>query len=285
MQILMPKQSGKLGRRLYLAFIFSSLLTLLIGGVIFFMWGKLATQINASVGDSLPMLTTSYNMERYSTNLQMLLKEREQTQRKSVSEQQKQQIYQLLDNLREFPIEQQSQRTFYNQLVDDLSNLIEQQDILLDKRRELENRLAQLLGQLAWMHDAVGEDIKPLLNEIEWHVSQMLNEKNVQENSLQLLLESTLLQELFTTENELISLVEEIAHQRYSRDIDVAFHYISVKIDEIIALNQKLKSYPSTIAHRQVLQEIIAITRFDGDIYQTLIDDVETEKKLKSTYP
>ena len=39
-------------------------------------------------------------------------------------------------------------------------------DILLDKRRELENRLAQLLGQLAWMHDAVGEDIKPLLNEI-----------------------------------------------------------------------------------------------------------------------
>ncbi|MGR6439918.1 hypothetical protein ACU42Y_19685 [Proteus mirabilis] len=38
--------------------------------------GKLATQINASVGDSLPMLTTSYNMERYSTNLQMLLKER-----------------------------------------------------------------------------------------------------------------------------------------------------------------------------------------------------------------
>lgn len=285
MQILMPKQSGKLGRRLYLAFIFSSLLTLLIGGVIFFMWGKLATQINASVGDSLPMLTTSYNMERYSTNLQMLLKEREQTQRKSVSEQQKQQIYQLLDNLREFPIEQQSQRTFYNQLVDDLSNLIEQQDILLDKRRELENRLAQLLGQLAWMHDAVGEDIKPLLNEIEWHVSQMLNEKNVQENSLQLLLESTLLQELFTTENELISLVEEIAHQRYSRDIDVAFHYISVKIDEIIALNQKLKSYPSTIAHRQVLQEIIAITRFDGDIYQTLIDDVETEKKLKALTP
>ncbi|WP_163359863.1 hypothetical protein, partial [Klebsiella aerogenes] len=76
-----------------------------------------------------PMLTTSYNMERYSTNLQILLKEREQTQRKSVSEQQKQQIYQLLDNLREFPIEQQSQRTFYNQLVDDLSNLIEQQDI------------------------------------------------------------------------------------------------------------------------------------------------------------
>ncbi|MER1720949.1 HAMP domain-containing protein, partial [Proteus terrae] len=49
------------------------------------------------------------------------------------------------------------------------------------------------------------------------------------------------------------------AHQRYSRDIDVAFHYISVKIDEIIALNQKLKSYPSTIAHRQVVQEIIAM--------------------------
>ncbi|MDM3620949.1 hypothetical protein O9421_18465, partial [Proteus mirabilis] len=65
----------------------------------------------------------------------------------------------------------------------------------------------------------------------EWHVSLMLNEKNVQENSLQLLLESSLLQELFTTENELISLVEEIAHQRYRRDIDVAFHYISVKID------------------------------------------------------
>lgn len=244
MKLLVPKQFGKLGRRLYMAFIFSSLLTLLIGVVIFFMWGKLATQINASVGESLPMLTTSYNMERYSTNLQMLLKEREQTQRKSVSEQQQQEIHQLLDNLREFPIEQKPQRDFYTQLVDELSELINQQDVLLDKRRELENRLAQLLGQLAWMHDAVGEDIKPLLNEIEWHVSQMINEKNVQENSLQLLLESTLLQELFTTENELISLVEEIAHQRYSRDIDVAFHYISVKIDEIIALNQKLKSYP-----------------------------------------
>lgn len=285
MKLLVPKQFGKLGRRLYMAFIFSSLLTLLIGVVIFFMWGKLATQINASVGESLPMLTTSYTMERYSTNLQMLLKEREQTQRKSISEQQQQEIHQLLDNLREFPIEQKPQRDFYTQLVDELSELINQQDVLLDKRRELENRLAQLLGQLAWMHDAVGEDIKPLLNEIEWHVSQMINEKNVQENSLQLLLESTLLQELFTTENELISLVEEIAHQRYSRDIDVAFHYISVKIDEIIALNQKLKSYPSTIAHRQVLQEIIAITRYDGDIYQTLIDDVENEKKLKALTP
>lgn len=285
MKLLVPKQFGKLGRRLYMAFIFSSLLTLLIGVVIFFMWGKLATQINASVGGSLPMLTTSYNMERYSTNLQMLLKEREQTQRKSVSEQQQQEIHQLLDNLREFPIEQKPQRAFYTQLVDELTELINQQDMLLDKRRELENRLAQLLGQLAWMHDAVGEDIKPLLNEIEWHVSQMINEKNVQENSLQLLLESTLLQELFTTENELISLVEEIAHQRYSRDIDVAFHYISVKIDEIIALNQKLKSYPSTIAHRQVLQEIIAITRYDGDIYQTLIDDVDNEKKLKALTP
>ncbi|VTP76142.1 ATP-binding protein [Proteus vulgaris] len=285
MKLLVPKQFGKLGRRLYMAFTFSFLLTLLIGVIIFFMWGKLATQINASVGESLPMLTISYNMERYSTNLQMLLKEREQTQRKSISEQQQQEIHQLLDNLREFPIEQKPQRDFYTQLVDELSSLIYQQDVLLDKRRELENRLAQLLGQLAWMHDAVGEDIKPLLNEIEWHVSQMINEKNVQENSLQLLLESTLLQELFTTENELISLVEEIAHQRYSRDIDVAFHYISVKIDEIISLNQKLKSYPSTIAHRQVLQEIIAITRYDGDIYNTLIDDVENEKKLKALAP
>lgn len=285
MKLLVPKQFGKLGRRLYMAFIFSSLLTLLIGVVIFFMWGKLATQINASVEESLPMLTTSYNMERYSTNLQMLLKEREQAQRKSTSEQIKQEIHLLIIKLREFPIEQKPQRAFYNQLVDDLSALISEQDVLLDKRRDLENRLAQLLGQLAWMHDAVGEDIKPLLNEIEWHVSQMLNEKNVQENSLQLLLESTLLQELFTTENELISLVEEIAHQRYSRDIDVAFHYISVKIDEIIALNEKLKSYPSTIAHRQVLQEIIAITRYQGDIYKTLIDDVENEKKLKALTP
>ncbi|OAT33242.1 ATP-binding protein [Proteus myxofaciens] len=285
MKLFVPKQFGKLGRRLYMAFIFSSLLTLLIGVVIFFMWGKLATQINASVENSLPMLTTSYNMERYSTNLQMLLKEREQTQRKSISEQQKQAIYQLLDNLRDFPIEQKPQRDFYTQLVDELSHLIDEQDILLEKRRELENRLAQLLGQLAWMHDAVGEDIKPLLNEIEWHVSQMINEKNVQENSLQLLLESTLLQELFTTENELISLVEEIAHQRYSRDIDVAFHYINVKTDEIVALNEKLKNYPSTIAHRQVLQEIIAITRYKGDIYQTLIDDVENERKLKALTP
>ena len=285
MKILMPKQFGKLGRRLYMAFTFSSLLTLLIGVIIFFMWGKLATQINASVGDSLPMLTTSYNMERYSTNLQMLLKEREQTQRKSISDQQKQEIHQLLDNLRQFPIEQKPQRDFYTHLVDELTNIIAEQDVLLDKRRELENRLAQLLGQLAWMHDAVGEDIKPLLNEIEWHVSQMIQEKNVQENSLQLLLESTLLQELFTTENELISLVEEIAHQRYSRDIDVAFHYINVKIDEIIALNQKLKNFPSTIAHRQVLQEIIAITRYGGDIYQTLLDDVENEKKLKALTP
>ena len=116
MKLLVPKQFGKLGRRLYMAFIFSSLLTLLIGVVIFFMWGKLATQINASVGGSLPMLTTSYNMERYSTNLQMLLKEREQTQRKSVSEQQQQEIHQLLDNLREFPIEQKPQRDFYTQL-------------------------------------------------------------------------------------------------------------------------------------------------------------------------
>ena len=73
MKLLVPKQFGKLGRRLYMAFIFSSLLTLLIGVVIFYV-GKLATQINTSVGESLPMLTISYNMERYSTNLQMLLK-------------------------------------------------------------------------------------------------------------------------------------------------------------------------------------------------------------------
>ncbi|MEQ4794964.1 two-component sensor histidine kinase, partial [Klebsiella variicola subsp. variicola] len=148
MKLLVPKQFGKLGRRLYMAFTFSFLLTLLIGVIIFFMWGKLATQINASVGESLPMLTISYNMERYSTNLQMLLKEREQTQRKSISEQQQQEIHQLLDNLREFPIEQKPQRDFYTQLVDELSSLIYQQDVLLDKRRELENRLAQLLGQL-----------------------------------------------------------------------------------------------------------------------------------------
>ncbi|MBV7262797.1 HAMP domain-containing protein [Photobacterium sp. WH24] len=284
-RILTVFQRSPLGQRLKLAFAAATFLTLLTGIIGMMMWESLGEKIDTILSDNIPVYTESYQVERNISLLQSTLNERMTTNELLPYSNLTTKIQMLLGVLEEtyqFGVIQNAENI---RLLAELKQAIVEQEVLLKQRITLQTQLVRQKEKLSWLHQDMIDEIEPVAQEIEWHVS-LLAENATQHASLpELLREFSIIQDLSLKENELFSLVDEIVNQRYQRDLDNAFQYIGIKVENIEKDMLKLTDYPSTIAHRQILSDIIILVKPGGVFHQLLKKDTDNQQQLNTITP
>lgn len=282
------RMPSSLGRRLILAFVAITTLTGIMGMAAYMVWERLGQQVNLIVEESLPAIGSAYQLERASSRLLLLLAQLRDTrdpvqyQRLSISVSST-----LLDIQNAYLLgtpgdqETPSQR----QAFDELSTLVADHARYLKQQIDHFETLQQLQKRSNWLHQDLVDDVAPLLQEVEWHLTSMVASSDDMGEFGNVIKEFSALQDLTFKENELQALVNEVIAQRYQQDLESAFLFIGYKIDEIDELTSRLAEYPSTVSYRQILQDIVTLVKPDGQLHQLLLADSLTHQRLAELRP
>lgn len=272
-----------LGSKLMLAFASMTFLNLSIGVTTAFIWEELSNKINNIVEHSLPPLNGAYILERSSGNIQTIIsnsyKIKDEFDYKKFEADIKNEIitiekaYMNSNHDNELLPEQRI-------ALDHFSSLIEKQDTLLKQKITYSQELNNLQKRITWLHQDLNDEMTPLMQEVEWHVTRLLSHPVGNTSPNALMSEFFILQELSAKETELFTLVNEIIDQRYTRELTSAFYYLDQKIVEIEELVEKLKSFPSTISHRQIMKNLINLISSNGELIRLLKLDTEAQLAL-----
>ncbi|MFV0596001.1 MAG: ATP-binding protein [Shewanella sp.] len=269
-----------LGGKLMLAFVSMTFLNLFIGITTVLIWEELSNKINHIVEHSLPPLNGAYMLERSSGNLQSIISNSYKINDELGYQNFENDLKDEIETIKQAYISSNPDRQLLpeqRQALDHFSSLIEQQDTLLKQKIAYSQELDNLQKRITWLHQDLNDEMTPLMQEVEWHVTRLLSHPvdNLSPNAL--MNEFFILQELSTKETELFTLVNEIIDQRYTRELTSAFSYMDQKIAEIEALVEKLTSFPSTISHRQIMKNLITLISSNGELIRLLKLDTQAQ--------
>lgn len=277
-----------LGRRLTLAFIAITILTLGMGGTAYVMWDRLGRQVGMIVEENLPAIDGAYQLERASSRLLLQLAQLRDTGDLGDYQRLSRQVSTTLQEMRQASLasspdnkETPSQR----QTFAELGGQVERHGDYLRQQMDHQATLAQIQKRSAWLHQDLVDEVAPLLQEMEWHLTGMVEDGGQHGFLGEVIKEFSTLQDLTFKENELQSLVEEVISQRYQQDLESAFLFIGYKIAEINTLTARLADYPSTVSYRQILKEIVTLVKPGGQLQRLLAEDVRTQQQLIALGP
>lgn len=279
---------SSLGRRLILAFLAITTLTGIMGMAAYMVWDRLGQQVNLIVRESLPAIGSAYQLERASSRLLLLLAQlrdtRDPVQYKrlslsvSTTLQDIQNAYLLGSQDDDEALSQQRAFEELSALVADHARYLKQQIVHAETLQQLQKRSN-------WLHQDLVDDVAPLLQEVEWHLTSMVNSSDDMSEFGNVIKEFSALQDLTFKENELQALVNEVIDQRYQQDLESAFLFIGYKIDEMDELTSRLAEYPSTVSYRQILQDIVTLVKPNGQLHRLLQADALTHQRLMALRP
>lgn len=272
-----------LGGKLMLAFASMTFLNLFIGITTVLIWEELSNKINHIVEHSLPPLNGAYMLERASGNLQSIISNSYKINDELGYQNFENDLKNEIDTIKQAYISSNPDRQLLPEqrlALEHFSHLIEQQDTLLKQKIAYSQELDNLQKRITWLHQDLNDEMTPLMQEVEWHVTRLLSHPvdNLSPNAL--MNEFFILQELSTKETELFTLVNEIIDQRYTRELTSAFSYLDQKIAEIETLVEKLTSFPSTISHRQIMKNLITLISSNGELIRLLKLDTQAQLAL-----
>ncbi|ASK68569.1 two-component sensor histidine kinase [Shewanella bicestrii] len=272
-----------LGGKLMLAFASMTFLNLFIGITTVLIWEELSNKINHIVEHSLPPLNGAYMLERSSGNLQSIISNSYKINDELGYQNFENDLKNEIDTIKQAYISSNPDRQRLPEqrlALEHFSRLIEQQDTLLKQKIAYSQELDNLQKRITWLHQDLNDEMTPLMQEVEWHVTRLLSHPvdNLSPNAL--MNEFFILQELSTKETELFTLVNEIIDQRYTRELTSAFSYLDQKIAEIETLVEKLTSFPSTISHRQIMKNLITLISSNGELIRLLKLDTQAQLAL-----
>uniref|UniRef100_Q0HT18 histidine kinase n=1 Tax=Shewanella sp. (strain MR-7) TaxID=60481 RepID=Q0HT18_SHESR len=272
-----------LGGKLMLAFASMTFLNLFIGITTVLIWEELSNKINHIVEHSLPPLNGAYILERSSGNLQSIISNSYKIKDELGYQNFENDLKDEIETIKQAYISSNPDHQLLaeqRQALEHFSNLIEQQDSLLKQKIAYSQELDNLQKRITWLHQDLNDEMTPLMQEVEWHVTRLLSQPvdNLSPNAL--MNEFFILQELSIKETELFTLVNEIIDQRYTRELTSAFSYLDQKIAEIETLVEKLTSFPSTISHRQIMKNLITLISSNGELIRLLKLDTQAQLAL-----
>ncbi|MGL5695952.1 MAG: histidine kinase dimerization/phospho-acceptor domain-containing protein, partial [Plesiomonas shigelloides] len=90
------------------------------------------------------------------------------------------------------------------------------------------------------------------------------------------------MQQLVMDENELTNLLNEVSADNHHRDVNQTFLFIQTKIDDINRSLEVLKSYPSTVSHRQIISALLLLAKYNGELHSTINQLRATDSELAS---
>lgn len=277
-----------LGKRLMIAFVVLTSLVLCTGIAAWIVWERLEKQVERIVDESLPAINGTYQLERATSHLLVQLLKLRNTRSAAKHQQIYSEITRSLDDIQHAIVLSSrtnnatpEQRSEFLGLKQD----VEFQAELLSKQIKYEQAVEQLQKQIQWLHQDLVDDAAPLLQEVEWHLSSILESSQEMSNFANVVKEFAILQDLTFKENELQQLVTEVIARHYQQDLSSAFLFIGYKTEDISRLTNGLTDYPSTVSYRQILSELIEQVKPGGPLHELLQEDVANYQQLSAMEP
>ncbi len=277
-----------LGRRLMLSFIAITTLALAMGGTAYVMWDRLGRQVGAIVEESLPAIEGAYQLERASSRLLLQLAQLRDSRELGQHQRLSRQVSMTMQEMRQASLSStpdNRETPHQRQSFLALEGLVERHGDYLRRQLDHQTALAQIQKHSTWLHQDLVDEVAPLLQEVEWHLTGMVEDGGQHGSLGEVIKEFSTLQDLTFKENELQSLVTEVMALRYQQDLESAFLFIGYKIEEIETLAARLADYPSTVSYRQILKEIVTLVKPGGQLQRLLAADVRTHQQLEALRP
>ncbi|MFM4826328.1 HAMP domain-containing protein [Aeromonas bivalvium] len=271
-----------------LSFIAITALALAMGGTAYVMWDRLGRQVGAIVEESLPAIEGAYQLERASSRLLLQLAQLRDSRELGQHQRLSRQVSMTMQEMRQASLSStpdNRETPHQRQSFLALEGQVERHGDYLRRQLDHQTALAQIQKHSTWLHQDLVDEVAPLLQEVEWHLTGMVEDGGQHGSLGEVIKEFSTLQDLTFKENELQSLVTEVMALRYQQDLESAFLFIGYKIEEIETLAARLADYPSTVSYRQILKEIVTLVKPGGQLQRLLSADVRTHQQLEALRP
>ncbi|NAW85650.1 ATP-binding protein [Photobacterium halotolerans] len=273
-----------IGNRLISAISLMAFLSIGVSLIALMTWDNLEEQIDAIVSKNLPTLRASYHLERSTAALKDSLHKIGFNKDPARHAELKQHIQTEAERITH-SIASTASLSSYPALKIEHAGLLKDIDTyshLLSQRSTLLLALAQSENQISWLHQKVVDELAPIRQEVEWQLTRTAPNHLDSDTIRATVNEFSLIQSITVKESELFHLVQEMFHQSDNRDITNAFHYIGYKTEQLKATSDSLSHYPSTLAFRQQLDDMISQVEPNGPVARQLSVLSALEKTIRS---
>ncbi len=283
-----------IGKRLRLAFLASSALTLLVALVSIVAWNHLDNQANEILNQNLPTIRSSIKLEQLSKHLAAsvvtLTKAGNESERTASWKTIKGELIQLRLLLSQLAAHQGSQSELTLQL-DDFVASAGKLNLKVQNYLEIKGKSRQLIERLQWSHSDFNDESTPLQQDLRWQMTtlleQYLTEQTIaRRNSLkgQLgLLDNRVasMQQLVSGELSLMGMFNETYAQRHHIDLSSSFRYLDFEANKLREQAKALQTFPSSVSLRQILTEMLDLIGSKQEIYLVIRQELTTEKQIE----
>lgn len=268
-----------LGKRLMLFCLLQSSLTFITGCIGYFVWSSLSNNITTTLASNISAVNAQHEIDTRSNQLLLLVADISNASAITDIIRKEHKINTVVAELESLTDTQDTHLRAINQKVKALTF---EQSKLIKHKIALSNQLVKARDLINALHYDAIEEARPLLQEISWNINGQIHYSHTKESVTTMLTELSYMQQLVMDENELTNLLNEVSADNHHRDVNQTFLFIQTKIDDINRSLEVLKSYPSTVSHRQIISALLLLAKYNGELHSTINQLRATDSELAS---
>ncbi|KAB7681383.1 hypothetical protein [Plesiomonas shigelloides] len=268
-----------LGKRLMLFCLLQSSLTFITGCIGYFVWSSLSNNITTTLASNISAVNAQHEIDTRSNQLLLLVADISNASAITDIIRKEHKINTVVAELENLTDTQDTHLRAINQKVKALTF---EQSKLIKHKIALSNQLVKARDLINALHYDAIEEARPLLQEISWNINGQIHYSHTKESVTTMLTELSYMQQLVMDENELTNLLNEVSADNHHRDVNQTFLFIQTKIDDINRSLEVLKSYPSTVSHRQIISALLLLAKYNGELHSTINQLRATDSELAS---
>ncbi len=276
---MIPPKYQTIGARLIAAFTCSTLLLTAVCLVAWATWNSLDNQVQILLEDSVPKYNASYFLESKTSEINRRVEALQSADNKVQLTEQALQINEQLRSISTALKNNKMSSEFYQLLESEagLASLLDKYVGMISRRIDQTRRVDQLMEQIDWLHQDIRSELKPVRQEVHWQIERVSDSKEIQS----LLVQLSTLQRVIDIESALYDMALDVAGASMPEQVDNGMKVIHFGLIDLEESSKTLMSQPTSIAYKQLLQELVLLLSTDGEFDKQLMSLVTLNVEIR----
>lgn len=268
-----------IGARLVAAFACSTLLLTVVCVVAWATWNSLDNQVRILLEDSVPKYNASYFLESKTSEINRRVEALQVVDNKVQLNEQAIQVNEELASISTVLKSNRMNSEFYQllELEAGLTSLLAKYVDLISTRIDQNRRVDQLMEQINWLHQDIRSELKPLRQEVHWQIERVNDSKDIQS----LLAQLSTLQKVIDVESAVYDMAIDVSEASMPEQVDNGMKVIYFRLLDLQESSITLMNQPTSIAYKQLLQELVMLLSPDGAFEKQLMSLVKLNGGIK----
>ncbi|CCN32920.1 putative TWO COMPONENT HISTIDINE KINASE [Vibrio nigripulchritudo SO65] len=275
----MKLRSHTIGTKLLLAFSASTGLIAVVMAVSWGTWSLLDKQVGDLLKDNVPKYNASYQVESSSSQIRSAIDFAPQIESKSILEDYMQSLQSELTTIESILAtltrngETDSLLAGYQVLSQQIQTFGEMLLEHIDKERTL----SLLNGEIRWIHQDIGSELRPLRQEIEWQLEKEKRHGLVEK----LLANMRVIHSINDQEQALYELLLDVSDSAHVSQVDNGMKVVQYRLGDLENVSTALYLLPSAISYQQLIETMGELLRFDGEFHSAVKTFVTSKNRIQ----